>query len=117
VGARSWSAGHVSCGCDTRGGVRGVGYLSGSDCAGNGFTLWIADEAPYQWLDAMLGGRIGTRPGIQYILVRDDPRSPEAIAAREAFFPGEAREDSIGTSFAALCEAVGQETTRKLLRS
>jgi hypothetical protein len=28
--------------------VRGVGYLTGSDPDGNGFTLWIKDEAMYQ---------------------------------------------------------------------
>ena len=44
-----------SCGCDARDGVRGVGYLSGSDAAGNGFTLWINDEATYRRLAAMLG--------------------------------------------------------------
>ena len=46
-----------SCGCDTRDGVHGVGYLSGSDAAGNGFTLWIKDEATYRRLAAMLGDR------------------------------------------------------------
>jgi hypothetical protein len=37
-----------SCGCDTRQGVAGVGYLTGSDPDGNGFTVWIKDEAMYQ---------------------------------------------------------------------
>jgi hypothetical protein len=46
-----------SCGCDARLGIHGVGYLSGSDPAGNGFTLWIEDEAMYQPLAAMLGDR------------------------------------------------------------
>jgi hypothetical protein len=27
-----------TCGCDARGGLHGVGYLTGSDPAGNGFT-------------------------------------------------------------------------------
>ena len=39
-----------SCGCDARDGVHGVGYLSGSDAAGNGFTLWIKDAATYRRL-------------------------------------------------------------------
>ena len=34
-----------SCGCDARDGVHGVGYLSGSDPSGNGFRLWIENEA------------------------------------------------------------------------
>jgi len=46
-----------SCGCDARLGIPGVGYLTGSDAAGNGFTLWISDEAMYQRLAAMFGGR------------------------------------------------------------
>ena len=46
-----------SCGCDARLGVHGVGYLSGSDPDGNGFTLWIEDEAMYQRLAAMLRDR------------------------------------------------------------
>lgn len=32
------------CGCDMRDGVKGVGYLTGSDNKGNGFTVWITDE-------------------------------------------------------------------------
>ena len=36
-----------SCGCDTRAGVLGVGYLSGSDADGNGFTLWVRDEETF----------------------------------------------------------------------
>ena len=37
-----------SCGCDTRDGVKGVGYLTGSDADGNGFTVWIATEEVYR---------------------------------------------------------------------
>lgn len=41
-----------SCGCDLRGGRNcGVGYLTGSDNDGNGFTLWITDEALFQVLE------------------------------------------------------------------
>lgn len=36
-----------SCGCDTRQGRLGVGYLTGSDSAGHGFTIWIESEAVY----------------------------------------------------------------------
>jgi hypothetical protein len=39
-----------ACGCDTRLGVPGVGYLTGSDPDGNGFTLWIKEEAMYERL-------------------------------------------------------------------
>jgi len=42
------------CGCDTRDGVKGVGYLSGSDAAGNGVTVWIEDEAVYRRLEELL---------------------------------------------------------------
>ena len=31
-----------SCGCDDA--ANGVGYLSGSDSKGNGFTIWIENE-------------------------------------------------------------------------
>ena len=37
---------------DVRDGVTGVGYLTGSDPDGNGFTLWIKDEAMYERLAA-----------------------------------------------------------------
>ena len=53
-----------SCGCDARDGVRGVGYLSGSDAGGNGFTLWIKDEAMYRRLAAMLRERGNLRSPI-----------------------------------------------------
>lgn len=33
------------CGCD--GDDRGVGYITGSDAEGNGFTLWIKNEEEY----------------------------------------------------------------------
>lgn len=36
------------CGCDLRGGNKGVGYLTGSNDQGEGFTIWIQDEAVYQ---------------------------------------------------------------------
>jgi hypothetical protein len=32
------------CGCDDRGGRPGVGYLTGSDEEGNGFTIWIESK-------------------------------------------------------------------------
>ena len=43
-----------SCGCDTRQGKLGVGYLTGSDSAGHGFTLWIETEAVYQAIQKAL---------------------------------------------------------------
>jgi len=33
-----------SCGCDDRGGDRGVGYVIGMDAKGRGFTIWIRDD-------------------------------------------------------------------------
>ena len=45
-----------SCGCDTREGIKGVGYLSGSDADGKGVTIWIEDEAVYRQLERLLQG-------------------------------------------------------------
>ncbi len=42
-----------SCGCDGREGAKGVGYLSGSDAAGNGVTIWIEDETVYRQLERL----------------------------------------------------------------
>jgi len=39
------------CGCDLRDGAKGVGYLTGSDSDGNGFTLWITDEKLYKTME------------------------------------------------------------------
>jgi len=36
------------CGCDERDGYHGVGYITGSDSDGTGFSLWIEEEAVYQ---------------------------------------------------------------------
>lgn len=43
-----------ACGCDERGGYKGVGYLTGSDKKGKGFTLWIEDEPVFQAVKAAL---------------------------------------------------------------
>ena len=43
-----------SCGCDDRGGRGGVGYLTGSDAAGNGFTIWIESEEVFLRLEKLL---------------------------------------------------------------
>lgn len=46
------------CGCDEHGaekGSKGVGYLTGSDENGHGFTIWIENEVVYQRLAASLG--------------------------------------------------------------
>jgi hypothetical protein len=43
-----------SCGCDERDGRAGVGYLTGSDAAGNGFTIWIESEEVFQRLEKLL---------------------------------------------------------------
>jgi hypothetical protein len=42
------------CGCDDRGGRAGVGYLTGSDAEGNGFTVWIESEEVFQRLAKLL---------------------------------------------------------------
>jgi hypothetical protein len=42
------------CGCDDRGGRRGVGYLTGSDAEGSGFTVWIESEEVYRTLEKLL---------------------------------------------------------------
>lgn len=53
------------CGCDSRDGAKGAGYLSGSDDDGNGFTIWIQDERIYANLGAILnvGCEIGRPEG------------------------------------------------------
>jgi len=50
------------CGCDLRDGYHGVGYLTGSDEEGNGFTIWIESEEVFQRLKKLMaywsrGGR------------------------------------------------------------
>ena len=45
------------CGCDKREGWDGVGYLTGSDDEGNGFTLLIEDEAVYRQIHRALTGK------------------------------------------------------------
>jgi hypothetical protein len=47
------------CGCDDRGGRPGVGYLTGSDEEGNGFTIWIETEEVYQRLARLLAENNG----------------------------------------------------------
>ena len=42
------------CGCDHRQGNLGVGYLTGSDSDGIGFTVWIEKEEVYQRLSVPL---------------------------------------------------------------
>lgn len=42
------------CGCDDRGGRPEVGYLTGSDAEGIGFTIWIDSEEVYQRLEKLL---------------------------------------------------------------
>lgn len=44
-----------SCGCDSRDGYKGVGYLTGSDAQGNGFTVWIESEEVYEKLEELIG--------------------------------------------------------------
>ena len=42
-----------NCGCDARGGTKGVGYISGG--SGNAFfSIWIENEATYQALATLL---------------------------------------------------------------
>ncbi len=42
------------CGCDERTGSEGVGYLTGSDEDGNGFTIWIESEEVFNAVSAVL---------------------------------------------------------------
>ena len=42
------------CGTCQADGVHGVGYLTGSDKHGNGFTLWIEQEEVYQMIARMV---------------------------------------------------------------
>lgn len=47
-----------SCGCDYRDGNKGIGYLSGSNQEGVGFTIWIESEEVFGILQkVMLDGR------------------------------------------------------------
>lgn len=46
------------CGCDSRGGLKGVGYLTGSDKKGNGFTLWVESEEVYQSIEKVMAEQI-----------------------------------------------------------
>ena len=39
-----------SCGCDFREGKKGVGYLTGSNKRGKGFTVWIENEKLFKLL-------------------------------------------------------------------
>ena len=60
----SWNAGDCNrtlkavrpceCGCDFRDGVSGVGYLTGSNSDGDGFTIWIENEQVYKLLETLL---------------------------------------------------------------
>ena len=43
-----------SCGCDGRDGDVGVGYITGSDGRGRGFTVWIEDEDVYKRMEEIL---------------------------------------------------------------
>lgn len=48
-----------SCGCDIRDKPKDwskqyIGYLTGSDAKGNGFTIWIEDEKVFKVLDKIL---------------------------------------------------------------
>ncbi|RJR44301.1 MAG: hypothetical protein C4567_04345 [Deltaproteobacteria bacterium] len=59
------------CGCDVRDGRPGVGYLTGSDDGGNGFTVWIESEEVYQRLESCASGhRQAWPPKVQAILIR-----------------------------------------------
>jgi hypothetical protein len=46
-----------SCGCDERDGFKGVGYVTGSNAKGNGFTIWIENDEVFNNISAVLGGR------------------------------------------------------------
>ncbi len=46
---------NCGCGCTTRGGVKGVGYISGSNYAGEGFTIHIEEEEVFRAIAIALG--------------------------------------------------------------
>ena len=43
------------CGCDSREGEKGVGYISGSNEKGEGVTIWIEDEEVFRRLQVLMG--------------------------------------------------------------
>jgi len=44
------------CGCDARKGLtEGVGYITGSDEHGNGFTVWIESEELFSVISTVIG--------------------------------------------------------------
>lgn len=43
------------CGCDERGGYKGVGYLTASNEDGEGFTLWLDTEEQFRALREVVG--------------------------------------------------------------
>lgn len=45
------------CGCDHRNGNLGVGYLTGSDENGNGFTVWVESEAVFSAIEQIMLAR------------------------------------------------------------
>lgn len=42
------------CGCDDRDGIKGIGYLTGSNQVGAGFTIWFASEKSFQKVQGIL---------------------------------------------------------------
>ena len=42
------------CGCDRRDGNNGVGYLTGSDANGHGFTVWIESEVVFERIASLM---------------------------------------------------------------
>lgn len=60
------------CGCDNRGGFKGLGYITGSTPEGKGFSLWIKD--PLLW------ERIREVFQAHDLTESDDAQLPESIA-------------------------------------
>ena len=46
------------CGCDERDGFRGVGYITGSDKDGNGFTIYIRSEEVFQVASKLINNNL-----------------------------------------------------------
>jgi len=43
-----------SCGCDARGGLKGVGYLLANTGNGEGATIWIKDEKVFKVIESLI---------------------------------------------------------------
>ena len=62
------------CGCDFRDGNHGVGYISGSDGDGIGFSIWIESETTFQIIERVMlrhGGIVNDISVAEYHIRKD----------------------------------------------